>query len=337
MKYLTIVCLSLCMPLWLFSQDTLDVVDKKIKIGGVETIKEYYGFAKGDKIIFSLNVDGKKELKDVIFSEYPDIVRFADHKTSRIENKLLNISQNGVYSFEYYNSSLSGRTVEIKIQRIPRSEETRIFNTNVKWVNKVDTTYSAKENAYLTKSDTSFVDVINSTVRVHSTTNTNPNKTLVDFTIPANTIKWSYWIGVGKESQEAFAKDEKEYLSSATKLLGSINPLAGLAVGLITMTQSQIGDNVFYYFLSSHSETQKFMTGQQFLQFKNGNVVTDFGLMNYSSPSNQRYYLGLLNDNLMDGIDVNVKILAVVVNNQYEVITETVPSYVNKRIPINVD
>lgn len=334
MKYLTTISIFIFIPFFIFAQDTLDVVDKKIKIGGVATVTEYYGFADGDKIIFSLTVEGKKDLKDITISEYPNNVKFADHKTDKIENKVLNISRNSVYSFEYYNSNLSGRTVEIKIQRIPKSDQTKFFNTNVMWVNKVDTTYSAKQNTYQVKSDTSFVDVINSTVRVHSTTNLNPNKTMVDFTIPANTIKWTYWIGVGNDSQEAFKKDEKEFANSASKLIGSINPLAGLAVGLFSMSHSKVGDNVYYYFLSNYTDVQKFNSGQEFMQFKNGNVVTDFGLMNYPSSNNQKYYLGLMNDNTLEGIDVNVKILAVVVNNQYESIVENVPSYFNTRIPV---
>jgi hypothetical protein len=337
MKNLTAISVFIFLPFFLFAQDTLDVVDKKIKIGGASTVTEYYGFADGDKIIFSLAVEGKKELKDITISEYPKNVKFADHKTDKIENKVLKISRNSVYSFEYYNSNLSGRTVEIKIQRIPKSDQTKFFNTNVKWVNKVDTSYSAKQNTYLVKSDTSFVDVINSKVRVHSTTNASSNKTVVDFTIPANTIKWTYWIGVGDESQEAFKKDENEFAKSASKLIGTINPLAGLALGFFTMSQSKVGDNVVYYFLSNYQDAQKFSAGQEFMQFKKGNVVTDFGLMNYSSSINQKYFIGLSNDNLMDGIDVNVKILAVVVNNQYESVVENVPTYFNKTIPIIED
>ncbi len=139
MKKSIIFSAFIFLPFFLFAQDTLEVVDKKIKIDGVGTVKEYYGFADGDKVIFSLTVEGKKELKDITISEYPNNVKFADHKTDKIENKMLKISGNSVYSFEYYNSNLSGRTVAIKIQRIPKSEQTKFFNTNVKWVNKVDT------------------------------------------------------------------------------------------------------------------------------------------------------------------------------------------------------
>lgn len=336
MKQLTILFLFSLTNLHTFGQDTIDVVEKSIKIGGLSRESEYYGFAEGDKVIFNLTVENKKDLKDITISEYPNSVKFADHTTDKVQNKVLYISRKGIYVFEYYNSNISGRVINIKIQRIPKSESTKFFNTNVKWVNKVDTTFTARENTYLVSSDTSIVDVIDSKVRVHSQTNMdNPNKTIVDFTIPTNTIKWTYWIGVGNEGLQAFQKDQANFSSSGTKIIGSINPLAGLAFGLITMTHANVGENVKYCFMPTWEDVQQFKGGLSFRQFKNGNVVTDFGLMNYASNRNEKYYIGLENDNMIQGIDVNVKILAVVVNNKYNTVPEKVPTYTNKSVPIN--
>lgn len=338
MKHLTILFLLTLSSAFSFCQDTIDVVEKNIKIGGLSRETEYYGFAEGDKVIFNLTVENRKDLKDITISEYPNSVKFADHTIDKIQNKVLNISRKGVYVFEYYNSNISGRNITVKIQRVPKSEGTNFFNTNIKWVNKVDTTYTARENTYLVSSDTSLVDLIDSKVRVHSQTNMdNPNKTIVDFTVPTNTIKWTYWIGVGNEGQQAFQQDQANFSKSGTKIIGSINPLAGLAFGLITMTHANIGENVKYYFMPSWEDVQKFRAGQAFMQFKNGNVVTDFGLMNYATKKNEKYYIGLENDNLIQGIDVNVKILAVVVNDKYNTVIEKVPSYTNKSIPVHED
>jgi hypothetical protein len=338
MKNATILLLFILLSIFSIGQDTIDVVEKTIKVGGMSKSTEYYGFADGDRVIFNLTVENRKELKDITVSEYPNNVKFADHTTDKVQSKALNVYRNAVYVFEYYNSNLSGRTINVKIQRIPRSESTKFFNTNIKWVNRVDTTYSAQENSYLISSDTSIVDVIDSRVRVHSQFNKdNPNKTIVDFTIPNNTIKWTYWIGVGTEGQEAFQKDQAAFSKAGTKIIGSINPLAGLAFGLLTMTHANVGEHVKYYFMSAWEDVQKFSAGQTFMQFKNGNIVTDFGLMNYAARNNTKCYIGLMNDNMMQGIDVTVKILAVVVNNKYNSVIEKVPTYNNRTVPVTGD
>lgn len=336
MRQLIIPFLFSLLTLHCYAQDTIDVVEKTIKVGGLSKETEYYGFAEGDKVIFNLTVENKKEIKDITISEYPNSVKFADHTTDKVENKVLNIFRNSVYVFEYYNSNMGGRTINIKIQRVPKSESTKFFNTNIKWVNKVDTTLIAKENTYLISSDTSIVDVTDAKVRVHSQTNLdNPNRTTVDFTLPANTIKWTYWIGVGDEAQQAFKKDQVNFSKNGAKIISSINPLAGLAFGLFTMTQVNAGNHVKYYFLPTFDDKQKFQAGQAFMELKKGDVVADFGLMSYPTKSNRDCYVGLVNDNMLQGIDVNVKILAVVVNNKYKTVVEQVPVYTNKLIPIN--
>lgn len=186
MKKITTLLLSTHFITIILAQDTVDVVEKTIKISGTSTEREYYGFAEGDKVIFSLVVENKKELKNTTISEYPNNIKFAEHTTQKVENKILNIHRTSVYLFEYHNSNLAGRAIKTKIQRIPKSEQTKFFNTNIKWVNKIDTTYFAREKTYLSSSDTSIVEVTDARIRVHSQTNLdNPNKTIVDFVIPA--------------------------------------------------------------------------------------------------------------------------------------------------------
>ena len=334
-KVISFAALLLCGSS-IHSQETIDVVEKSIKVGALSTETEYYGFAEGDKVIFNLTVEKGKELKDVTISEYPASVKFAQHTIEKIENKTFNISRNGIYKFDYFNSNISGRTVNIKIQRIPKDEKTKFFNTNVKWINKVDTTYQAQVKTYVVSSDTTFPEVINSTIRVNSETNLdNPNKTIVDFTLPANTIKWSYWIGVGEESQKTFEKDKARFASLGGTLLKSFNPLIGLAFNIFTMSQANIGDNIHYNFLPTWPDAEKFMNKLFFMQFKQGNAVIDYSLMNYANINNQKYYIGLENDNISQGINVNIKILAVVVDNKTENRTEKTPIYSNTTIPIH--
>ncbi len=124
------------------SQDIVDVTEQTIKIGGFKEEEILLGFAKGDKIIFSFKELGKKEMKEIEILEYPSNSKFSDYKTHKIESKTISVNQTGVFVFRFKNSAMSGRICQIRIQRIPLSEETRNFNTQVTWETKQETTYN---------------------------------------------------------------------------------------------------------------------------------------------------------------------------------------------------
>lgn len=316
------------------SQNPVDVTEKSIKVAAMATTTEYYGFAEGDKIIFDFSVEKGKDLKDVTISEYPNSVRFAEHNIEKIENKILSIQRKAIYKFEYYNAYFLPRSVNIKIQRIPKDETTRSFNTNVKWIDGFDTTYLDQQENVALIADTSFEEVINSKIKLSAQTNKDTlNKLMTDFTLPANTIKWTYWIGVGEQGMQAFENDGKKM--EELKFSKSSNPLSGLALGLIPMTRIPSGGSIHYYFISSEEEATSFKKGLSFKFFKQGVAAADFGLMNYVNKLPQKYYLGIRNDNIVHAADVNIKILAVIVNTSYKAVTEKASIYINKRIPVH--
>jgi len=59
--------------------------------------------------------------------------------------------------------------------------------------------------------------------------------------------------------------------------------------------------------------------------------------MNYANTMNQKYYVALKNGSFAQGIKVNVKILAVKVDNTYQTISEKIPIYTNTNVPVNQD
>jgi len=253
-----------------------------------------------------------------------------------LDKKVLEIPRKGIYKFDYYNSYILPRTVNIKIQRIPKDKTTRSFNTNVKWIDKVDTTYPAQQETYTLGADTTFEEVINTKVKINSPAITNnSDRTTLEFVLPANTLKWVYWIGTGDVSEKTFESDSKKFVDGGTKLQGTVNPLAGFALGLSTMTSLIEGNNIHYYFISSDEETQKFINSVSFKCFKKGAAVVDFALMNYANKNPQKYYLALRNDNTTQNAEVSVKILAIVVNSKYKAVTERVPTYTTHKIPVN--
>ncbi len=150
--------------------------------------------------------------------------------------------------------------------------------------------------------------------------NGNSNKTIVDFTLPQNTVSWSYYIGVGQEGKAAYKTAENKFIASAGKQLVkymALGPMGLLAVSGVSLFNSvQGGDNVQYWFLSDWNNVLLFQSGQAFQQYKLGNVVNDASQMTFI-PSGNKVYLGLLNDNMIEPIEVIVKVSAVVVNSEW--------------------
>jgi hypothetical protein len=208
-------------------QQTVDVTEQTIKIGGMKEEEIYIGFAAGDKIVFSFKETNRKELKEVEILEYPSNSRFSDFKVDKIERKELSVSKQAVYIFRFKNSALGGRVCNIQIQRIPANESTKEFNTAVKWVNRQDTVWNSFTKDVLIGYDTTYQQrtkkelvtsqqqeelIMDKAQRVHSTTNANGNKTTLFFVLPLNqtegnktkrVIAWAYWVGVGEEANEA--------------------------------------------------------------------------------------------------------------------------------------
>ena len=323
---------STIMTLKLSAQNEVDVADITLKVGGLSTEEIYFGFAEGDKIVFSMIEKNGKDLKEVTITEYPNSIKFQDRSTAKIENKIFNVARKGIYKFSFYNSNVSGRVVNLILKRIPSKPETKDFNTNIVFRNVIDTAYIAEDKQFLVSSDTSFVDVLNSNAMVHSTTNSEGPRTVLDFTLPANTFRWAYWIGVGKEGDEAYKQDQNSVINSGVKFLSTINPMAGLLLGALTLTKSSVGENVEFWFIGDNESAINFKAGKQFLQYKKGNVITDNGVM---QPRQGRQYIGLSNDNMLQGISVNVKITAMVVKNKYETRNVKTPVVTNKQIPFN--
>lgn len=303
------------------AQAPIDVFESTLKIGALSEEAFYYGFAEGDKLIFSFQEMEGKELKELEIIELPSSSRFMDFKSIKIDSKTLMVGKTGVYKFRLANSSLGKRVCNIKIQRIPVDESARSFNTSVYWRTVMDTTITPVQESYLVKSDTIATMIVDQVAKVSSANaaNGNPNKTLVDFDLPPQTISWSYYIGVGKEGREVFEKAQEKFVDDAAKSLGTIpgyGPLVAIALGGVNLfIKIQGSDNVKYWFIADWENVNLFFAGQQFIQYKLGDVSMDAVRM--QSPLSGKVFLGLFNDNTFQAIDVVVKVTAVQVKQTF--------------------
>ena len=299
----------------LYGQVPVDVAESTLKVGGLSEEVFYYGFAEGDQLIFNFQEVNGKELKEVEITELPSSSKFMDYETKKVENKTLNITKTGIYKFRFKNSAVGGRICKFKIQRIPGSDVTKNFNTSVYWKTLYDTTYTTEQEKYLVKTDTVISNVTDQVAKVHSTTNENGNKNLIDIQFPPNTIAWSYYIGVDQAGKTAYEEANQKFLSSAGEISSSIpgyGTMAALALGAASyFTKSSIGENVQFWFMDG-ANAIAFNQGASHYYYKQGNVISDYGRM--TTPLTGKIYLGLLNDNALQGIDVMVKITTVSVN-----------------------
>lgn len=325
----------------IYSQELIDVCEKAIKINALSEEVFYYGFADGDKIVFSLEEVSGKEVKEVEILEYPQSSKFSDYKTKKIENKQILVNKKNVYKFRIYNSSLGGRVCRIKVQRIPSNEKTKNFNTAVNWIEKQETTYNTytkdvtigyetkyetKVKKELVKVDTLLTQLFDKNLRVHSEMASGKTQyTYATVELPTNTyvpnqlnpyqtkevISWSYWLGVGQKSKEDYDNANKKITSGISTLgaLTGYSALASLAVtGISIFKNTDIGDNVNF----------------KFYGLQNGNEITiDFGNVISASGRNEKIKQGsfsiqLFNDNVMEGIDVNLKMVVMQIQKTWQ-------------------
>ncbi len=311
------------------AQSPVDVAESTLKIGGLGEEVFYYGFAEGDQLIFNFTEVNGKELKEVEITELPSSSKYMDFKTRKIENKNLFIARAGIYKFRFTNSAIGGRICKFKIQRIPASFNTQRFNTNVYWRSAYDTSYTLVQERYLVKSDTLITQPIEKITKVSSQNalNGNTNKTVIDFTLPEETVSWSYYIGVGREGQAAYEAARDKFVNSSAAAVSKIagyGTMAALAIyGINTFSKVQGRDNVKYWFIPDWQSVLQFQAGGSFNQYKQGDVINEAAQM--KAPLSGPVYIGLFNDNMVEPIEVVFKVTAVQVKQQWATRTVNQP------------
>lgn len=377
MKYNILTFILAVLTQFCFGQERIDVAEQTIKIGSKEEESLYYGFAEGDQIVFNFEEIDEKEVKEIEIIELPENSKFRDYEVKNIKDKIIKVNKKGVYKFRFYNSAvMKGRVCRIKIQRIPKSAETLDFNTGIRWVEKFDTTYDIKTETVttgyntLTKQksrrvlatvDTNIVQVLDRVERVHSTTNANGNVQLIPFQLPeesyspnifkpykaTETVSWVYAISVG-ESGKAWYKDanSKAAVKNISKIAVSTGimstgygALALLAIeGVSAFSSPPQGDNIRFQIYKGH-----------YLTTHSGNSVVAVGRETTNKQAS--YTIRLENDNTIDGINVDVKVIAVTVTRTWkdeayteqeqepikEVKTYKIPKVAKTKVPVIVE
>jgi hypothetical protein len=372
-----LISILLLLSNFCFGQSAVTVAELtvKIKVNSEEIM--YYGFDQGDQIIFSCEEINGKEVKEINIIEYPSTIKFSNFKSSKVENKKIDVVSKGVYKFVLKNSNLiKGRVCRVKIQRIPMNEESQNFNTSVKWITKQDTTWNSYTKKIVVGYDTLLVNktrkrlifeekyeeqVLDKSQRNHSQTNSNGNKTSLFFTLPMNqannyetrrVVAWAYWVGVGEESNVAWQKNGRLITGTVNGIASlTLSPLGAIALGTATnLVMPTMGEDVIYT-LVDQANKDLYYSNLQYRRYDFGKGVAGYKRFTNLSMMQGTYWILLENDNIMTGIDVNVKVLAIIEHKKYidEPYTEvnmkpryetkiiTDPIIKTEEVPINFD
>ena len=308
-----------------FSQQVVDVADLTFKVSAEWDETLYYGFEKGDKILFSFEEANGKELKNVEVFEYPNNSKFMDYETKKIENKQFNVTQKSVYGFKFTNSSiLKGRVCKVKIQRIPKDESTLNFNTQVQKIKVTDTVWNQQTKQVVAGYDTLYLDkrrrvldeekvyeeqILEKNQKVPASGLTNNNKTYVWFNLPSNesngiesrkVIAWAYWVGVGKESNQVW-ESNKKIIGSSVDGLGSLflSPLGAFALGSVTKLALPTGGEDVKYGIAADEDRNLFMKGYDYRTYDSGKGTGGYKKFTDQNMMQGRFNVILYNDNVM--------------------------------------
>ncbi|HRF41735.1 MAG TPA: hypothetical protein PK198_23235, partial [Saprospiraceae bacterium] len=79
-------------------------------------------------------------LQEVQITTWPEQVRYAARDIADTRDQKIRVPATGVYRFRFSNAS-GERLCRIAIQRRPASDDLRLFDTAVRWEERIDTFY----------------------------------------------------------------------------------------------------------------------------------------------------------------------------------------------------
>jgi hypothetical protein len=302
----------------LAAQTPVDVIETSLKVAIMGEEIFYLGFAEGDKMIFSFEEANGKDLKEVEITELPSTSRFLELKTSKIVNKTIDIPKTGIYKFRFTNSAIAARICKYKIQRIPASAATQIFNTTVYTQMVNDTTYTNEAEDFIAKTDTVLTNFMDRSIKVNPIGTAGGNKASFNFNLPENTVAWSFYISTDKTGQEIFDEANKQFIPAAasfTKKFPLYNILTAVALNRpATIVKMETGPSVNYWVMDADN-VGAFGAGAPFRYIKKGKGINDYSRM---EPRKGNLYFCFSNDSSTEPVTVTVKITAVQANEALE-------------------
>ena len=268
----------------------------------------YYKFAEGDTIIFNAYVIKGNDISEAKVIKYPNTVFYTSYAVKKVENEVIYNPQRAIYQISFKNTSrLNSKVYKFVIYRKPTKPEFNDFDVSVQMITTYDTIYVEDIESTLVKVDTTWEEIVNTTLNVGSQMGGGNTTAYVKVDLPSNTSTWVYWIGVGQEAVEAL----KELSKSISGVLGMLDPgsaLVAYGLGLITDLGLSLKskDDINYYIYYGNDIIKQ-----------GTRVVADYGKMTY--PTKGTVYIMLDNSySVITNKLVNVRVVAIRTLPQYE-------------------
>lgn len=300
----------------------IDVADNTLKVAAFGEEVFYYGFAQGDKVIFSFEELKGKELKEIEIIEMPTYSKFMDYKTKKIENKLFEITRTGIYKFRFANKGLGTRICKFKIQRIPSNEATRNFNCSVYWKTVYDTIQQTIQERYLVKKEYKPIQLLEpSLYYINSGRNAffqgGKSRISLPVILPRNTVEWYYTFSASRnEAQIQATRKSLNLMGQLTKLVGMSG---ALNIG-IDMLISPPGGDVCDIYLLDGTNKAPFEEKIEYRHNPEGSRENiSSGVIKIKSTLQQNNYLGIKNPDSGYGIHVTIEAVAITVEEHWDV------------------
>lgn len=329
MKLITLALVFFCS--FSYSQEAVDLMESTLKLEASEEKEFYFGFAEGDQILIDFQVEKGRFIHELEISDLNKSAVFSDFKVKKIKNKSIRITSTGIYKIKCSNHSNKNKSYRIHIKRIPKNSETQHFNSTVYWKTVSDTISKEKTEKYLVRKDTSIVELLDQTSKVHSYTNLNSSKNTSKFKLPKNTVSWAYYIDVNQSGQASYEKATKDLarLSPLTSKIPGFGPVAAIALGLSPLLPMIQGEEDVNFYLTDYDNVMLFLSGSNFNSIRKGLVTNTYGKMQPDPNYNGYYYICLENDNAVMGITVIVKVVAIVVTEEWG--NRVIPAIIKER------
>ena len=303
-----------------FSQELpINITNSNFRILAMNQQVMTYGFVKGDKVIINYSEERGKKLKIFTLSALKGNTLHSEFNLVTLKNKEIIIKNTGIYVFKFINSSLARRIINFKVDRVPATKETIEFNTEVKQRIVTDTTYTTRIESYVKSESYKVVNVASKQeFYVNSGSNAllkgGKSRVTIPINLPKNTVKWYYQVSSFRD------KTIIEKVSNQMNLVSDLSKLfdsSGSIETSLKLLSNPPGANYCDIYLIDANNYSNFLSKKPFSHYPIGtreNIKS--ANVEITTNFNQLMYLGIKNPDRFYGVNVIIKIAAIVLNKE---------------------